>query len=143
MQEKDYYKILGITDEEKKLSGDEFNSICKKKYHALALKLHPDRWATSSEKEKKEAEEKFKEVAEAYEVLSDAQKSELSREAKERQLVEQMPGSASYVEVNVAKNRNGQTGPVGLFFYKSFGKFDMPSAEWEEQMRNLSAKDLD
>ena len=75
--------------------------------------------------------------------LSDSQKSELSREAKERQLVEQMPGNASYVEVNVAKNRNGQTGPVGLFFYKSFGRFDLPSAEWEEQMRNLTAKDLD
>ena len=75
--------------------------------------------------------------------LSDAQKNELSREARERQLVEQMPGNASYVEVNVAKNRNGQTGPVGLFFYKSFGRFDLPSAEWEEQMRNLTAKDLD
>lgn len=71
---KDYYKILEITDEEKKLNNEEFASVCKKKYHSLALKLHPDRWANSSEKEKKEAEEKFKDVAEAYEVLSDPQK---------------------------------------------------------------------
>lgn len=71
---KDYYKILEITDEEKKLEGESFNSICKKKYHSLALKLHPDRWANSSEKERKEAEEKFKDVAEAYDVLSDPKK---------------------------------------------------------------------
>ncbi len=71
---KDYYKILEITDDEKKLNNEEFASVCKKKYHSLALKLHPDRWANSSEKEKKEAEEKFKDVAEAYEVLSDPQK---------------------------------------------------------------------
>jgi replicative DNA helicase len=47
-------------------------------------------------------------------------------------------GDASYVEVNVAKNRNGQTGPISLFFYKSFGRFDQPSQEFEEQMRNFS-----
>lgn len=71
---KDYYSILGISDEEKKLNGEEFNSICKKKYHSLALKLHPDRWANASEEERTNAEEKFKDVAEAYEVLSDPNK---------------------------------------------------------------------
>lgn len=71
---KDYYEILGITDEEKKLTGEAFNTVCKKKYHALALKYHPDRWATKSEQEKKEAEEKFKDIAEANEILSDPQK---------------------------------------------------------------------
>ena len=30
--EKDYYKILGITDEEKKLQGDEFKKVVKKKF---------------------------------------------------------------------------------------------------------------
>ncbi|MBM6822573.1 DnaJ domain-containing protein, partial [Fusobacterium mortiferum] len=35
---------------------------------------HPDKFSNASEKEKKEAEEKFKEVNEAYQVLSDAQK---------------------------------------------------------------------
>lgn len=71
---KDYYEILGITEEEKKLTGDAFNDVCKKKYHTLALKYHPDRWATKSEQERKEAEEKFKDIAEANEILSDPQK---------------------------------------------------------------------
>lgn len=44
----------------------------------------------------------------------------------------------SYVEINVAKNRNGQTGQCGLFFYRNFGKFDSPTEEWERQMSQLS-----
>lgn len=59
---KDYYNILGIqkgaTDQE-----------IKKSYRQMALKYHPDR-----NKDNKEAESKFKEINEAYEVLSDKQK---------------------------------------------------------------------
>ncbi len=71
---KNYYDILGVTEDEKKLSGDEFNSLIKKKYRQIALKFHPDRQQGKSEKEKKEAEEKFKEASEAYNVLSDEKK---------------------------------------------------------------------
>lgn len=71
---KDYYEILGITEEEKQLTGDAFNDVCKKKYRAAALKYHPDRWANSSPEERKKAEDKFKEIAEANEVLSNPQK---------------------------------------------------------------------
>ena len=66
---KDYYKILGITDKEKKLQGKEFEKVLKPKYRKLAIKLHPDRNPGD-----KNAEEKFKEAAEAYEVLSDEKK---------------------------------------------------------------------
>ncbi len=59
----DYYEILGVS---KGTSQDEI----KKAYRRLALKHHPDRNATN----KKEAEDKFKEISEAYEVLSDSQK---------------------------------------------------------------------
>ena len=69
---KDYYKILGITDEEKKLQGDEFISVVRKKFKDLAKKWHPDR--CRDENKKKEYEEKFKEIAEANEVLSDVEK---------------------------------------------------------------------
>ncbi|MBW2039046.1 MAG: J domain-containing protein [Deltaproteobacteria bacterium] len=59
---KDYYKILGTS---KNATSDEI----KKAYRQLAMKYHPDR-----NKGNKEAEEKFKEINEAYAVLSDPEK---------------------------------------------------------------------
>ena len=73
--------------------------------------------------------------------LTNSEKFELAKAAQERQ-GNAMPGDASYIEINVAKNRNGQTGVVGLFFYKAFGRFDAPPPEWEEQMRNITANDI-
>lgn len=60
---RDYYDILGIS---KSASADEI----KRAYRKLALKYHPDRNGNKSP----EAEKKFKEVNEAYQVLSDANK---------------------------------------------------------------------
>ncbi|UZV89419.1 DnaJ domain-containing protein, partial [Treponema pallidum] len=59
---KDYYEVLGIS---KTASGEEI----KKAYRRLAIQFHPDR-----NQGNKEAEERFKEATEAYEVLIDAQK---------------------------------------------------------------------
>ena len=64
MAKRDYYEILGIS---KTATADEI----KRAYRNLALKYHPDRVHADK---KKEAEEKFKEISEAYEVLTDAQK---------------------------------------------------------------------
>src|SRR5579864_8620385 len=61
MATQDYYSILGI---DKSASADEL----KRAYRKLALQYHPDRNKT------KEAEEKFKEINKAYEVLGDPQK---------------------------------------------------------------------
>lgn len=72
----DYYEILGITDEEKKLTGDAFADVVKKHYKKLAIKYHPDKWSNGTEQEKKDAEEKFKQINEANMVLSDPQKRE-------------------------------------------------------------------
>ena len=63
---KDYYKILGV---EKSATDDQI----KKAYRKLALKWHPDKNAQTEEK-KHEAEKKFKEINEAYVVLSDPEK---------------------------------------------------------------------
>lgn len=62
MEKRDYYEILEIS---KDASADEI----KKAYRKMALKYHPDR-----NPDDKNAEEKFKEAAEAYEVLSDPDK---------------------------------------------------------------------
>jgi len=60
---KDFYKILGV---ERGASDDEI----KKAFRSAARKYHPDQ----AQGDKKEAEKKFKEVSEAYEVLGDKQK---------------------------------------------------------------------
>ena len=71
---KDYYSILGLTEEEKKLPWDEFEKVIKKKYRKIALESHPDRQTDKSDADKKKAEERFKEATEAYEVLSNKDK---------------------------------------------------------------------
>lgn len=70
MEQKDYYAILGV---DKNASEDDI----KKAYRKLAMKYHPDRWVNDSDEAKKAAEQKFKEVAEANEVLSDPQKRQM------------------------------------------------------------------
>ena len=85
MASEDYYKILGI-------SKNATEAEIKKAYRKLALEYHPDR------NKSKEAEEKFKEVNKAYEVLSDSQK---------RQTYDQF-GSAAF-------EQGGPGGPFGGF----------------------------
>jgi molecular chaperone DnaJ len=62
MQKRDYYEVLGIAK-------NSSEAEIKKAYRKLALKYHPDK-----NPDDKDAEEKFKEAAEAYEVLSDPNK---------------------------------------------------------------------
>lgn len=86
---KDYYKILGIP---KGSNDDEI----KKAYRKMALKFHPDKNKNPG------AEEKFKDIAEAYEVLSDKKKRDIYDQYGEEGLKGGMPsgnnegGSHSY-----------------------------------------------
>jgi len=63
MKQKDYYEILGV-------SRDIDEKAIKRAYRRLAMKFHPDR----NPGKQKEANEKFKEINEAYAVLGDPEK---------------------------------------------------------------------
>lgn len=65
MEKRDYYEILGV-------SRDADENTVKKAYRQLALKYHPDRNPNNND-----AEEKFKEAGEAYEILSNPEKRNL------------------------------------------------------------------
>ncbi|MBV6645227.1 MAG: DnaJ domain-containing protein, partial [Cyclobacteriaceae bacterium] len=64
MAKRDYYEVLGV---DRSAGADEI----KKAYRKIAIKYHPDK-----NPDDKDAEEKFKEAAEAYEVLSNAEKKQ-------------------------------------------------------------------
>lgn len=103
---KDYYRILGIT---KTANDDEI----KKAYRKLALKYHPDKNQESN------AEEKFKEIAEAYEVLTDKKKRETYDRFGEEGLKKGYGDSAS--------GAGGQGGAYYSYYgadpYKTFENF--------------------
>ncbi|KAM1138873.1 hypothetical protein ACFX13_037490 [Malus domestica] len=76
----DYYKLLQV---DKNANDDDL----KKAYRKLAMKWHPDKNPTN----KKEAESKFKQISEAYEVLSDPQKRAIYDQYGEEGLKGQVP----------------------------------------------------
>merc|ERR1719213_1151832 len=78
---KDYYKILGVA---RGASEEEI----KKAYRKLALKYHPDKNQTTG------ADEKFKEIGEAYDVLSDSKKKQVYDHYGEEGLKGGLGGSA-------------------------------------------------
>ena len=67
MAKRDFYEVLGV---DRNADADAL----KKAYRKLAIQYHPDRQQGKSDAEKKDAEEKFKEAAEAYDVLSNPDK---------------------------------------------------------------------
>ncbi|RIA79070.1 DnaJ domain-containing protein, partial [Glomus cerebriforme] len=72
MSETNYYQILGVSKNASKAE-------IKAAYQKLAIKHHPDRLRQKlgrepTEKEKKQAEEEFKKISQAYEVLSNPEK---------------------------------------------------------------------
>ena len=69
MSKRDYYEVLGVKK-------DADAAELKKAYRRVAMKFHPDR-----NPDNKEAEDKFKEASEAYEVLTDTNKKAASSEA--------------------------------------------------------------
>ena len=58
MAKRDYYEVLGVAK-------DASEADIKKAYRKAAMKYHPDKYRSPSEKEKKDAEEKINEINEA------------------------------------------------------------------------------
>ena len=112
MEYKDYYKVLGV---ERKASEDEI----KHSYRKLALDHHPDRNLGD-----KAAEEKFKEINEAYQVLSDVEKrkryDQLGESYSSWQQRGGTPGGFNWEDWFVQNPRGGnvrvEVGDFGDFF---------------------------
>jgi len=115
MEYKDYYKVLGV---ERKATQDEI----KKTYRKLAMKYHPDQNPGN-----KSSEEKFKDINEAYEVLSDPKKrshyDQLGDSYNQWQSRGGNPGNFNWNEWANQQPR-GRTNPVDMGDYGDvFGGF--------------------
>ena len=119
MQYKDYYNILGV----KKSSTQE---EIKKAYKKLAVKYHPD-----NNQGNKAAEEKFKEIAEAHEVLGDPQKRKLYDQVgpnwkdyeKMARDGQGFPGGGRGNPFGGGVNVGGDASTIFSEFFKFFGGF--------------------
>ena len=128
MDYKDYYAVLGVKK-------DAAEKEIKQAYRRLARKHHPDVNPGS-----REAEEKFKDISEAYEVLSDKEKrAKYDRFGEERQRYEHAgaPGPGGYEQYGDFNFDQGYgTGEFGDFFEMLFGprgaaRQDMRGADLE------------
>jgi len=120
MQYKDYYKIMG-------LSRDANKDEIKRAYRKLARKYHPD---VSKEKD---AEAKFKELGEAYEVLKDPEKraayDQLGAHWKAGQDFRPPPNWNEGFEFKGGGFTSGDSGAFSDFFEQLFGRAGFSAAE--------------
>lgn len=117
---KNYYKILGIEK-----SADE--AEIKKAYRKKAIEWHPDKHNTKSEEEVKHAEAMFKDVGEAYAILSDPQKKQRYDDGEDIEEIEQGAGGMGGMNPNdifqmffssgMAGGRGGSRGGGGGFTF--------------------------
>jgi len=147
MEYKDYYKILGL---EKNASADAI----KKTFRKLAMKYHPDRT-----KGDKNAEEKFKEINEAYEVLSDLEKRKRYDEVGSSWQQYQQYGGEQGFDWSRFSDMGRQTGRTYTFdgdfrdlfgeggysdfFEMLFGQRSRPGRKGSRSKRNIQVKGAD
>ena len=108
---RDYYEVLGLS------KGADAGSI-KKAYRKLAKKYHPD-----TNQGDKQAEKKFKEVTEAYTVLSDPEKKKMYDQFGHAAFDGSMPEGGAYQYSGAGAGQNGGTGISTC--YPSTTSFDL------------------
>lgn len=124
MQNKrDYYEVLGV-------SKNATNEEIRNAYKAMAKKYHPDRQHGKSETEKKQAEEKFKDCSEAYEVLSD--KNKRSNYDQFGFDGPQMSNANGFGAFNMSDFMHKHAGMFGGMFGDMFGHFGFEGMEDDE-----------
>ena len=110
MSDRDYYEVLGVT---KSSTKEEI----KKAYRQLAIKFHPDK-----NRGNPEAEEKFKEATEAYEILSDDEKRKLYDQFGKAGVGAGGPGGYGYKAYTDFSDIFGDIGDIfSEFFGAGFG----------------------
>jgi curved DNA-binding protein len=134
---KNYYDILGV----KKTAE---TSEIKKKFRQLALKYHPDR-----NQGNKAAETKFKEISEAYDVLSDQDKRleydrfgqywENSSRSREANVASRSPSSNPKSKVDFNSTDFSQYGNFDEFINELLGRFSSPSSSDTSSSRSTQA----
>lgn len=129
-RKKSLYDVLGV----KKTATDDEIKVA---YRKLAVKWHPDRHATETETKKKEAEEKFKEISEAYTVLSN---KESRQQYDQFGTIGKQPnmGSATYSDISdIIREMHRQYSGFG------FGTQEENKKGRDKQLRiNLSLEEI-
>lgn len=117
MKFQDYYELLGV-------ARDASLDAIKKAYRKLALKWHPDRHSEGGDAKRAEAEEQFKRISEAYEVLSDPEKrakyDRFGQNWQQGQEFEPGPGQRTMSREEFEAAFGGQGG-FSDFFQEMFG----------------------
>lgn len=133
---RDYYEILGVS------KGASLEEI-KKAYRGLALQFHPDR---VPQEKKKEAEEKFKEISEAYAVLSDSQKRSLYDQYGHQGIDQRYTSEEIYRNADFSSifRDLGDAGFGGSIFDEIFGNlgFDISGGSSRTSRRGRRGRDI-
>ncbi len=123
---RDYYEILGVS---RNASTDEI----KKSYRKLVMQFHPDR---VTEDKKKEAEEKFKEISEAYAVLSDSKKRQLYDQYGHAGIDSRFSTEDIFRSANFEDIFSGMSG-FGSIFEDFFSDLGLPVEEIKNYTQSL------